>query len=213
MTPQFEVDIFPAYEDYLQYARFKVAYGGRGSAKTRTFCSILTNNVLFYGWRVVSFRETMESIAESVYQEFVEEIERRNLQSYFHILKTHIECPKSGGVIKFAGLRANSKRLDSQKLKGFSNFDAAWLEEANAVSASSWDALIPTMRKENSEIWVSYNPGSILEKTHQLFVTKRYFPDFDKDGSMHCVVKKINYTDNPRFPKELRDHMEQLKEA
>lgn len=208
--PEFDTDVFQAFGDYLQPARFKVAYGGRGSAKTRTFCSILTNNVLFFGWRVVCLRETMESISESVYQEFVEEIERRELGAYFTVLKTHIEC-RSGGVIKFAGLRANAKRLDSQKLKGFSNFDAAWLEEANAVSKESWDALIPTMRKNGSEIWVSYNPGSTLEETHKLFVTQRYFPDFDADGNRYCVVKKINYTDNPRFPKELRDHMEVLK--
>lgn len=210
--PVFNTEVFPAFEEYLQPARFKAAYGGRGSAKTRTFCSILTNNVLFHGWRVVCFREIMESIAESVYQEFVEEIERRNLQGYFNILKTHIECPRSGGVIKFSGLKANSKRLDSQKLKGFSSFDAAWLEEANAVSQESWDALIPTMRKASSEIWVSYNPGSILEATHKLFVTNRYFPDY-QDGRRYCIVKRINWTDNPRFPVELRDHMEQLKVA
>ena len=209
-SPVFDTEIFPAYEEYLQPARFKVAYGGRGSAKTRTVCSILLNNVLFYGWRVVCFRETMESIQDSVYQEFVEEIERRNLGDYFKILKTHIECPANGGVVKFSGLRSSAKRLDSQKLKGFSHFDAAWLEEANSVSMESWDALIPTMRKGGSEIWVTYNPGSVLEATHKLFVTERYFPDFEGERR-YCIVKKINYTDNPRFPVELRDHMEQLK--
>ena len=208
----FAVDIFPAYEEYLQPSRFKVAYGGRGSAKTRTFCSILLNNVLFYGWRIVCFREIMESIADSVYQEFVEEIERRELGDYFSIMKTHIECHSNGGIIKFSGLKASSKRLDSQKLKGFSHFDAAWLEEANSVSAESWNALIPTMRKPGSEIWVSYNPGSVLEATHKLFVTERYFPDYEGDRR-YCIVKKINYTDNPRFPSELRDHMEQMKAA
>lgn len=210
--PVFDTEIFPVYEEYLQPARFKVAYGGRGSAKTRTICSILLNNVLFFGWRIVCFREIMESIQDSVYQEFVEEIERRNLHAYFSVLKTHIECTHSDGVIKFSGLKASSKRLDSQKLKGFSHFDAAWLEEANTVSQESWDALIPTMRKSGSEIWVSYNPGSVLEATHKLFVTERYFPDY-QDGRRYCIVKKINYTDNPRFPVELRDHMEQLKAA
>jgi phage terminase large subunit len=213
LAPVTEIEIFPAYVDYLQPARFKVAYGGRGSAKTRTFTSVLTNNVLEFGWRVVCFREIMNTISESVYQEFVEEIERRNLQQYFNILNTHIECPLSGGVIKFSGLRANTKRLDSQKLKGFSNFDAAWLEEANAVSHESWQALIPTMRKEASEIFVSFNPMSPLEETYKLFVTNRYFPDFDDDGNRYCIVKKINYSDNPRFPKELRDHMEMMREA
>lgn len=204
-------EIFPAFEEYLQPARFKCAYGGRGSAKTRTFCTILTNNVLFYGWRVVCFREIMESIAESVYQEFVAEIERRDLGEYFNILKTHIECPSSGGVIKFSGIKANQKSLNSQKLKGFSDFDAAWLEEANPVSKDSWNALIPTMRKGGSEIWVSFNPENPMEETYQRFVSNRMYPDY-KDGKRYCIVKRINFTDNPRFPQELKDDAELLRE-
>ena len=204
------IEIFPAYEEYLQPARFKVCYGGRGSAKTRTICTILTTNVLYYGWRVVALREIMESVAESVYQEFVEEIARRDLGAHFEILKTEIKCITSGGVIKFSGIKSNSKTLNSQKLKGFSNFDAAWLEEAESVSAESWNALIPTMRKPGSEIWVSYNPKNPLDETHKRFVTQRTYPDF-KDGKRYCIVKKINYTDNPRFPKELRDDLELMR--
>lgn len=204
------IDIFPIFEEYLQPARFKCAYGGRGSAKTRTFCTILTNNVM-QGWKVVGFREIMESIADSVYSEFVAEIDRRNLHKWFDIQKTQIICPSSGGLIKFSGLKSSAKRLDSQKLKGFSDFDAAWLEEAESVSAESWNALIPTMRKANSEIWVSFNPDDPLADTYQRFVTQRHYPDY-KDGKRYCIVKKINYTDNPRFPKELMDDMELMKE-
>lgn len=203
-------EVFPAFEEYLQPARFKVAYGGRGSAKTRTFVSLLTNNVLCHGWRVVAFREIMESIADSVYQEFVEDIERRGLGQFFRVLKTHIECPASGGVIKFSGIKSNQKRLDSQKLKGFSSFDCAWFEEADAVSKESWDAVIPTMRKASSEIWCSFNPKSILDETYKRFISQRQYPDF-KDGKRYAIIKRINYTDNPRFPQELRDDMELMK--
>lgn len=204
------IDIFPAYRDYLQPARFKVAYGGRGSAKTRTFATVLTSNVLYYGWRVVCFREIMESIADSVYQEFVAEIERRDLGRFFEILKTEINCVTSGGCIKFSGIKANATRLNTQKLKGFSNFDAAWLEEANPVSAESWNALIPTMRKGGSEIWVSFNPENPLEETYQRFVAEPKYPA-ERDGKPYCIVKKINFTENPRFPKELADDAELLQ--
>lgn len=206
-----KTEIFRAFKDYLQPARFKVAYGGRGSAKTRTFCTILTNNVLYAGWKVVGFREIMESIADSVYSEFVAEIERLDLHKWFEIQKTQIICRHNGGMIKFSGLKSSAKRLDSQKLKGFSDFDAAWLEEAESVSNESWNALIPTMRKANSEIWVSFNPDDPLADTYKRFVTECRYPDF-KDGKRYCIVKKINYTDNPRFPKELRDDMELMKE-
>lgn len=204
------LDIFPAYRDYLTPARFKVAYGGRGSAKTRTFCTVLTSNVLYHGWRVVCFREIMESIADSVYQEFVAEIERRGLDRFFDILKTEINCSASGGCIKFSGIRANAMRLNTQKLKGFANFDAAWLEEANPVSAESWNALIPTMRKSGSEIWVSFNPENPLEETYQRFVANPKYPA-ERGGKPYCIVKKINFTDNPRFPKELSDDAELMR--
>lgn len=204
------LDIFPAYRDYLQPARFKVAYGGRGSAKTRTFVAILVSNVLYHGWRVVGFREIMNSIEDSVYQEFVAEIERRNLGRFFNILKTEIKCRISGGTIKFSGIKSNATRLNTQKLKGFSNFDAAWLEEANPISAESWNALIPTMRKDGSEIWVSFNPENPLEETYQRFVANPKYPA-EKDGKPYCIVRKINFTENPRFPKELADDAELMR--
>ena len=198
-------EIFPAFEEYLQPARFKVAYGGRGSAKTRTFCTILLNNVLYHGWRLVCFREIMKSLDDSVYQEFVDEIDRRELHRFFKIINNQIECTYSGGIIKFEGLYRNQ-----QKVKGYAGFDAAWLEEAATITEDSYKFLIPTLRKKGSEIWVSYNPENPLDETHKRFVTERTYPDY-KDGRRYCIVKKINYTENPRFPDELRDDMELMK--
>jgi len=198
-------EIFPAFEEYLQPARFKVAYGGRGSAKTRTFCSILLNNVDYHGWRLVCMREVMKSLEDSVYQEFVDEIMRTGREADFRILNSSIHAIHSGGVIKFDGLLRNT-----QKLKGYAGFDAAWVEEAENVSKDSWKFLIPTLRKEGSEIWVSYNPEDPLSATHTMFVTDRKYPDY-LHGKRYCVVKKINYTDNPRFPQELKDDLELMK--
>ena len=198
-------EIFPAFRDYLQPARFKVAYGGRGSAKTRTFCTILLNNVM-QGWRLVCFREIMKSVDDSVYQEFVDEIGRRGLDKYFDVLRAEIRCPSVGGVIKFDGLHRNQ-----QKIKGYAGFDAAWVEEAAAVTEESWKFLIPTLRKDGSELWVSFNPESELDNTYTRFVTRRVYPDM-KDGKRYCVVKKINYDANPRFPDELRVDMEIMKD-
>lgn len=201
-----ESEIFPAYADYLQPARFKVAYGGRGSAKTRTFVTILKNNVLHYGWRLVCFREIMKSLDDSVYQEFLDEIERCNQEKYFRILRNEIHCDRSGGVIKFDGLFRNH-----QKIKGYAGFDAAWVEEAANVSDASWKFLIPTLRKNGSEVWCSYNPENPLDATHKRFVTECVYPEYI-DGQRYTVIKKINYTDNPRFPIELQRDLEIMKE-
>lgn len=200
------IEVFPAFKDYLQEARFKVAWGGRGSGKTRFFVTLLVTNCLYYGWRVVCLREIQKSIEDSVMQEIIEEIDRRGLGEHFNILRTEIQCTTSGGVFKFEGLMRNQ-----QKLKGYSNFDCAWVEEAANVSAESWKFLIPTLRKKGSEIFVSFNPESPLDATYKMFVTERYYPDY-KDGKRYCITKKINYTENPRFPQELKDDLELMKE-
>jgi phage terminase large subunit len=202
-------EIFDIFKDYLQPAPYKIAYGGRGSAKTRTFCTILLNNVRFYGWRLACFREVMKSLEDSVYQEFIDEIERTNSGHEFVIVKSTIRHKYSGGKINFDGLFRNQ-----QKLKGYAGYDCFWVEEAENVSDESWQFLIPTLRKDNSELWVSYNPFEILSPTHVMFVTEREkrFPDFDEEGKRYCVCKKINYTDNPRFPIKLRKDMELMKE-
>lgn len=202
-------EIFPIFAEYLQPAPYKIAYGGRGSAKTRTFVAILLNNVRFYGWRLACFREVMKSLEDSVYQEFVDEIQRTGSEKEFTIVKNTIRHNFSGGKINFDGLFRNQ-----QKLKGYAGYDAFWVEEAENVSDESWQFLIPTLRKDNSELWVSYNPLEILSPTHVMFVTEREkrFPDYDDDGNRYCVCKKINYVDNPRFPKKLRVDMELMKE-
>lgn len=201
------IEIFPVFKDYLQPARFKVAYGGRGSAKTRTFVTLLVDNCLYFGWRIVAFREIMKSIDDSVYQEVVEEINRRELNEHFNILRSEIQCLTSGGVFKFDGLFRNQ-----QKIKGYSSFDCAFVEEAANVTADSWKMLIPTLRKTGSELWVAFNPESPTDDTYKRFVTERTYPD-ELNGKRYCIVKKINYTDNPRFPEELENDMHLMKES
>jgi phage terminase large subunit len=210
--PIFECPIPAVFQPFLQPARFKVSYGGRGSSKTRTVITILVNNVLYSGWRVVCFRELMEAIAESSYQEIVEEIDRRNLTAFFDITKTEISCPSSGGVFKFSGIRASSKRLQNQKLKGFSNFDAAFIDEGESITKDSWNALVPTMRKAGSEIFVCFNPASPLDFIYQTFVVEPIYPA-ELHGRPYSIVLKVNYTDNPFFPQELADDAELMRKT
>jgi phage terminase large subunit len=210
--PIFDCEIPAIFAPFLQPARFKVSEGGRGSSKTRTVITILVNNVMWSGWRVVCFRELMEAIAESSYQEIVEEIDRRNLHGLFDVTKTEISCPSSGGVFKFSGIRASSKRLQNQKLKGFSNFDAAFIDEGESITKDSWNALVPTMRKAGSEIYVCFNPASPLDFIYQAFVVEPIYPA-TYNGKPYCITLKVNYTDNPFFPKELADDAELMRQT
>jgi phage terminase large subunit len=201
------LEVFPAFKDYLQPARFKVAWGGRGSGKSRFFVQLLVTNCLYFGWRIVCFREIMKSLDDSVYAELVAEIQRRKLDEHFNILRSEINCTTSGGVFKFDGLLRNA-----QKVKGYANFDCAFVEEAANVSADSWKMLIPTLRKSGSEVWVAFNPESPLDDTYKRFISQCKYPEF-RDGKRYSIIKKINYTENPRFPQELIDDMEIMKET
>jgi phage terminase large subunit len=205
--PQFDCDIPAIFEPFLQPARYKIAYGGRGSGKTRTIITILVNNVLHYGWRVMCLRELMESIADSSHAEIAEEISRRNLDAFFVVTKSEINCPSSGGVFKFTGIRASSTRLQGQKLKALANFSAAFIDEGESITKESWNALVPTMRKSNSEIFVSFNPASPLDFIYQAFVTEPIYPA-ERHGKPYCVTLKVNYDSNPFFPQELADDAE-----
>lgn len=208
--PIFDCELPSIFRPFLQPARFKVARGGRGSGKTRSVITILVNNVMYYGWKVMCLRELMDSIADSSYAEIVEEIDRRNLGQFFHVTKTEIHCPSSGGAFKFTGIKASSKRLQGQKLKAIAGMDAAFIDEGESITKESWNALVPTMRKSGSEIYVCFNPASPLDFIYQAFVTEPIYPE-EMDGKPYCVTLEVNYTDNPFFPKELSSDAELMK--
>jgi len=78
------------------------------------------------------------------------------------------------------------------------------VEEAEAVSDNSWRTLIPTIRKPDSEIWVSFNPALESDPTYQRFVVAP--PD-------RSICRKVSYADNPWFPDVLREEEQALLRA
>ena len=67
----------------------------------------------------------------------------------------------------------------------------AWIDEAEPVSDTAYDKLIPTVREENSEIWITWNPEASRSATH-----KRYRLNPPQDSK----IVEINWQDNPWFP-------------
>ena len=168
--------------------RYKVAYGGRGSAKSWTIASLLVVAAYVNPIRVLCAREIQKSIGDSVIQLLSDTIERLGLQSFFDIQKTVI-TGTNGSRFIFEGLRSNIT-----KIKSMEGINRVWVEEAESVSATSWETLIPTIRAPGSEIWVSFNPADELDNTYQRFVIN---PPPDS------YVVAVNYQDNPWFPIEL----------
>lgn len=172
--------------------RYRGAYGGRGSAKTRTFA--LMTAVKAYqlaeagvSGAILCAREFMNSLADSSMEEIKQAIQSVDwLNDYFDIGQHYIRT--RNGLISyiFCGLRHN---LDSIKSKA--RILLCWVDEAEKVSEMAWRKLTPTVREDNSEIWVTWNPEVNGSPTDLRF--RKSTPD-------NAVVVELNYQDNPFFP-------------
>lgn len=188
---------FPEKLEFLFHpARYKVGHGGRGSGKSWGFARALVIEGAKRPLRVLCAREIQKSIKDSVHRLLADQIAALNLGGAYEVQNTLIKARK-GGEINFTGLRFNTTDI-----KSFEGADVCWVEEAQNVSKSSWDVLIPTIRKEASEIWVSFNPDLDTDETYKRFV---------KTPPPGAVVQEINWRDNPWFPDTLRAEMEHLK--
>ena len=186
----------PAFEELFRPHRYKVFYGGRGSGKSWSVARAL----LLLGYekpmRILCAREIQRSISDSVHKLLCEQIDAIGLSGAYTITRDAIRCT-SGTEFIFKGLRSNP-----QEIKSTEGIDICWVEEAAAVSADSWDILIPTVRKPNSEIWLTFNPLDESDPTYQRFVLNA--PD-------DAYICKVNYDGNPAFPDVLKKEMEWLK--
>jgi phage terminase large subunit len=172
--------------DKTKRRRYYVAYGGRGSAKSWTFARALLVQGLYDPLRILCAREVMRTIADSVHRLLVDQIAALGLQDWYTVTDSSI-VGVNGTEFLFCGLRA----LDAHKIKSYEGVDIVWVEEGQAVSKRSWEVLIPTIRAEGSEIWVSFNPELDTDDTYQRFVVSP--PD-------NAWVQRVTWRDNHWFP-------------
>lgn len=167
-------------------ARYKVAHGGRGSAKSWSFARALLALGAQRKLRILCTREVQKSIKDSVHKLLSDQIEAIGLGWFYQIQNNEIRGA-NGTEFLFAGLADHTV----ESIKSYEGVDVVWVEEAHKVSKRSWDILIPTIRKEGSEIWISLNPELETDETYSRFVA---------DPPSNAVVVQINYSDNPWFP-------------
>lgn len=191
-----DITITQHFKPFLEPHRYKVAYGGRGSGKSWTIAQLLVLKAYSEPVRILCCREIQKSIGDSVLQLLGDTIERLGMLAFFDIQKNQI-LGKNGSRFIFEGLRSNIT-----KVKSMEGIDIVWAEEAENITATSWDILIPTIRKAGSEIWVSFNPFDEMDETWQRFVVSPP-PDTYKI--------KVNYHDNPWFPDELLQEAQHLE--
>ena len=169
-------------------ARYKVYWGGRGAGKSHSVAKALLILGAKSPIRILCAREYMTSMRDSVHKLLSDQIELLGLQSFYEVLQSNIKG-KNGSEFSFVGLKNNTANI-----KSYEGVDYCWIEEAQSVTKASWNILIPTIRKQNSEIWITFNPELETDETYQRFVI--HPPE-------NSIVQKINWSDNPWFPQTL----------
>jgi phage terminase large subunit len=208
-SPMPKLEIPRKAEAFLKPARYKVAHGGRGSAKSHSFGRLLLMQGTLRPTRVLCAREFQASIDDSVHQLLSDLIEELGLQSVYTVERKAIYGP-GGTSFAFEGLRHNVS-----KIRSYEGIDIVWVEEAEKVSQKSWTVLTPTIRKdadpedtgalalsEGSEIWISFNPE---------FEDDYTFTEFVLNPPSTAIVVEMNWRDNPWFPKVLDNDRKEFK--
>ena len=181
----------------LNPARYKGAWGGRGSGKSHMFAEMMIEaHIIDQKRRSVCVREIQKSLSQSVKRLLETKIESMNAGAYFEIQDAVIKSKKGDGAIIFQGMQNHT----SDSIKSLEGYDCAWVEEAQSLSQHSLDLLRPTIRKPESELWFTWNPRQVSDPVDQLL--RGSTPPKD------ATVIKVNFTDNPWFPDVLKDEME-----
>lgn len=176
-------------------ARYKGAWGGRGSGKSHFFAGLLIEDSLAEkGTRSVCIREVQKSLKESAKRLLEDKLTEYRLGEAdgFKVFREVIETP-GDGLIAFQGMQDHT----AESVKSLEGFKRAWVEEAQTLSSRSLSLLRPTIRAEGSELWFSWNPR---RKADPVDVMLR-----GTEKPTGASVVRANWSDNPWFPSVLED--------
>lgn len=185
--------------------RYKVLYGGRSSGKSATVIRYLVVRAMQRKTKILCTREYQSSIKDSTYAE---------LRDLIYELKLNYDAktnPKGMFVIKYDGIVCTNgsefifKGLsrDIMQIKSIPNIDICFIEEAETIGNELWEILIPTIRADNSEIVICFNPREKQSATYQ-----RFIDSVQQDDELRI---EINYPDNPFNSKTILAEIERLK--
>ena len=172
-------------------ARYKCAYGGRGSGKTTTAARILAAEAANTSLRIACCREFQNSIKFSAKPALEKAIYEMGLQDFYEITDQTIRGigpTNPDTMFFFRGLERNR-----EEIRGWEHVDRVWVEEAQRISDATQRVLIPTIRKPGSQIWFTWNPVSRTDWVWRRFIEHPRPKD---------VIQKVNWNDNPWFPDE-----------
>lgn len=179
------------FKPLLAPARYKGAFGGRGSGKSHFMAESVLEASLMARTDIVCVREVQKSLDQSVKKLLELKIEALGVGPRFNVLRTHIESDLGGRII-FQGLQDHT----AESIKSLEGYRIAWVEEAQSLSKRSLELLRPTMRADDSELWFSWNPNFSTDPVDVLLRGSNPPPG--------TIVVEANYRDNPWLPDVLR---------
>lgn len=197
-----QIDLADAYLDFvdlenvgergelLRDFRYHIMEGGRGGGKSHFIAELLVLEGYLKPQRILCTRQIQKSIKASVLQLLADKIDKLGLSSFYDVQRTQI-VGQNGTLFLFEGLQSN---IDS--IKSMEGITRVWVEEAHGVVDDSWQVLIPSIRGENSKFIISMNPGNVMDASYIRFV---------QNPPTSSIHRKINFSDNPFFPKVLED--------
>jgi phage terminase large subunit len=147
----------------------------------------------------VCIREIQKDLRNSSKKLIEDKIHSLGLLPYFDIQRSGIYGRNGRQEIVFQGMQDHT----SDSVKSLENYKISWVEEAQNLSQRSLDLLRPTLRRNDSELYFSWNPRFKTDP-----VDKFFRGDFTE--SSMCSVK-VNYTDNPWCPDVLLQEAENDK--
>lgn len=178
-------------------ARYRGAYGGRGSAKSRTFATMALIAGMNDPGRMLCAREMQNSLRESVHAEMCQLVSNNPLFNACYeygvdYLIGRPGTPAAGSDFIYRGIKGNT-----QNIRSLANIKRCWVEEAEYISESSWRVLLPTVfRTSGSEVWATWNPERVDSPTRKRLLL---------DPAESTKVVEVNWRDNPWFSKEMND--------
>lgn len=176
----------------LAPARYKGAYGGRGSGKSHFFAELLVEECLARpGMLAVCIREVQKTLAQSSKRLIEDKIAALKLGPRFRVFSDRIQAPGDGLII-FQGMQDHT----AESIKSLEGYQRAWIEEAQTLSDRSLTLLRPTIRAKGSEIWASWDARRKSDAIDD-FLRGRKPPG--------AAVVKANWRDNPFFPAVLEE--------
>jgi phage terminase large subunit len=192
--------VAPKFEAWREPHSYKAACGGRGAgAKSRSVSSLLVQRLEAESLRWFCGRQIQKTLEESSYSLILDQIDRLQYKGWVAIpSRSRIENTKNGSYFYFAGVKDEKT---AKGMKGLEDYDGAWFDEAEDFPMDIWDIIIPSFRKNTSEIWVTFNRNKESDPAYKLFFTS-------KPPDTISMFLKPGKEDNPWFPDKLQAKME-----